>query len=151
MQEEGFYYLNLEHIESLCRELAIKMFKSKNYSRLDFTYLNKNMMEYAIHSPTLHYYESLYSKAGNLGFHIIKGHALKDGNKRIGMTATLVFLIINGYILQVAQKDIIDTAIKVADNKISKNDFIIWVEQHSKPHKDKNLIQTLLGFMGFKK
>ncbi len=43
---------------------------------------------------------SISSKASVYFFHIVTGHVFQDGNKRTGLAAALVFLELNGYMLQ---------------------------------------------------
>jgi death-on-curing protein len=62
---------------------------------------------------------------------IIKGHALLDGNKRVGITATFVFLRINNYTLKVSKGELLKVALDVATDKMNKDEFISWLEKCS--------------------
>ncbi len=48
---------------------------------------------------------------------LIKNHPLVDGNKRVAMTATLVFLTINGHTLIASNGEMVDFALHIASDK----------------------------------
>lgn len=128
----GFKYLTIDQIEEICHILARSLFDTPESPMGKFKYINKGIMESAIQATQLYYYPTLFEKAATLGFQIMKGHALLDGNKRIGITTTMVFLNINGYIINAPNKEVLVVALKVVTNKYSKKDFQKWLEENSK-------------------
>lgn len=54
-------------------------------------------------------------------FHIVKNHPFVDGNKRVGAVAALVFLELNGMSVQIADQDLFDMILGVAEGRISKS------------------------------
>ena len=46
-------------------------------------------------------------KAARLGFSLIKNHPFVDGNKRIGVLVMLVFLEINGVVIDCSDEELV--------------------------------------------
>lgn len=63
-------------------------------------------------------YPTLHLKAAALLDSIVSNHALADGNKRLGLLATAVFLDINGETLDLADEDAFDLVVAVAAGRI---------------------------------
>ena len=59
-------------------------------------------------------YSTLHDKAGALLHSIVKNHALIDGNKRLGLAATIAFLGVNGQRLTLTNDEAYDLVIAVA-------------------------------------
>jgi death-on-curing protein len=72
------------------------------------------LLQSALAQPRWDYHETVHEKAAALFRSIVKNHALRDGNKRLGVTALDVFLRINRVDLKVSQKNLIETAYFVA-------------------------------------
>lgn len=75
------------------------------------------MLESALGLPPQRYYRTLHDKAGVLLRSLIKNHPLVDGNKRVAMTATYVFLALNGHILFASNREMVDFALQIASDK----------------------------------
>ncbi len=70
-------------------------------------------------------YPSIYQKAAVYARQIISGHIFLDGNKRIGMHCAILFLEINGCVLQLGIEDsIISLGFKIAEGSITEIDDI---------------------------
>ena len=78
-------------------------------------------------------YPLLAEKAAILGFSMITNHPFVDGNKRIGYVAMEVFLIINGYELELNIHDQEAIIIRVAAGEMNKEQFTEWVKTRIKP------------------
>lgn len=128
-------FLTPEHVEEIAVELAQELFVSKKYPMATFKYLNRDRLEAALALPKQPYYDSIIKQAAILGYAIIEGHPLQDGNKRIGMTTMLVFLLVNGYVMTAPNGALLKTALRVVRKKISKEDFERWVAEHTRPAK----------------
>ena len=75
-------------------------------------------------------YPSIQQKAARLGFGLIKNHAFIDGNKRIGIHVMLIFLELNGIILEYTQKELYEMVLEVADGSVEYGGMLKWVLDH---------------------
>lgn len=96
---------------------------------------DNGLFELAIAAPFMEFagtavYPTLEEKAAALGCHLIKNHAMIDGNKRIGAHAMLVFLALNDIRLSYTQKELIDIIMGVAAGKESQDDLLQWIRSH---------------------
>lgn len=72
--------------------------------------------------------------AAAYGFHIAKGHAFIDGNKRTAWLAMQLFLELNGHSLAVPLRDGADAMIAVADGSLNKTAFTQWIASRVQRH-----------------
>lgn len=77
-------------------------------------------------------YPSILDKAAQLCYSLIENHPFLDGNKRIGIHLTLLFLKINGINLNYSQEELIDLGLGIASGKIGKNEIKYWFVEHRK-------------------
>lgn len=63
-------------------------------------------------------YPSVYDKAAALLLSTVTNHPLVDGNKRMGLAATVAFLLKNGMVLQYDEDEAYDFVISVADGTV---------------------------------
>lgn len=63
-------------------------------------------------------YPDLETKAGALLQSIVRNHALVDGNKRLGLAATIAFLGVNGRRLTLTNDEAYDLVIAVATGEL---------------------------------
>ena len=80
------------------------------------------LLESALESPFQSYggeelYPSIQAKAARLCYGLVKNHAMIDGNKRIGVHAMLVFLVLNGYEIEYTQKELSDFNIRCSSRQ----------------------------------
>jgi len=64
-------------------------------------------------------FPDVHDKAGALFHGLITCHAFVDGNKRVGLAATLVWLEVNGYRLALDAEQRYATAMRIADGTLS--------------------------------
>jgi death-on-curing protein len=76
------------------------------------------------------YYPTLEEKAARLGYNLIKNHAFVDGNKRIGVLAMMVFLLVNGKSIMASNNDIVYIGLGVASGEIGYEKLLEWVREH---------------------
>lgn len=93
------------------------------------------LLESALESPFQFYsgvelYPSVQAKVARLCYGLVKNHAMMDGNKRIGVHAMLVFLVVNGYEFKYAQKELSDLILDVAADKRRYEDILRWLLEH---------------------
>ena len=77
-------------------------------------------------------YPSLWHKAAALMHSLIKNHPFVDGNKRTALTATGLFLELNGYTLTANNKEVLGFAGRAAVEKGDVESMAAWLEKHSK-------------------
>ena len=68
-------------------------------------------------------YPDLPAKAAALAFGLIRGHAVVDGNKRIGHAAMVVFLLLNGLELQAGIADAEHVIVAVAASTAGRTEL----------------------------
>ena len=96
---------------------------------------DKGLFESAIAAPFMTFYgadvyPSVDEKAAALGYHLIKNHAMIDGNKRIGAHAMLVFLELNSIRLSYTQDELVEIIMDVAASRKSQDDLLKWIISH---------------------
>lgn len=75
-------------------------------------------------------YPNLEQKAAKLGYMLAKNHAFLDGNKRIGTYAMLVFLDVNGVIMEYSDNDLVSLGFGIADGSLNYEDVLAWIQQY---------------------
>ena len=98
---------------------------------------DKNLLDSAIKSPFQTFggkelYPTIFDKVAQLCYSLIQNHSFADGNKRIGVHLTLLFLKINDFELNYSQKELIDFGLGIASGKMSKDDVKKWLIEHRK-------------------
>ena len=76
------------------------------------------------------FYPTKEEKGARLGYALISNHAFVDGNKRIGIHLTLLFLKINGKNIEYSQEELIDFGLSIAAGKMSKDEIKQWLIEH---------------------
>ncbi|MBL8160023.1 type II toxin-antitoxin system death-on-curing family toxin [Candidatus Saccharibacteria bacterium] len=72
-------------------------------------------------------YEGLAAKAAMLFYLIIKNHPFENGNKRMAVTITVVFLVLNGKFVKATPHEMYKAACLVAESKSEEMDKHITV------------------------
>ena len=98
---------------------------------------DKNLLDSALKAPFHTFegndlYPEILDKASQLCYSLIENHPFTDGNKRIGVHLTLLFLKLNNVNLDYTQKELINLGLSIASGKISKNDIKQWLIDHKK-------------------
>lgn len=76
-------------------------------------------------------YPDLWSKAAALMHSLVKNHPFVDGNKRTAITATGIFLALNGHSLTASNEDVVDFTEQAATGRIELEAMAAWLEAHS--------------------
>lgn len=76
-------------------------------------------------------YPSVFHKAAVYIRNVIGSHPFIDGNKRTAMSATAVFLELNGYAIQVKEGAIEEFAIRVIREKLTIEDIAGWLKKNT--------------------
>ena len=69
-------------------------------------------------------------KIARIGYGLAANHAFVDGNKRIGAMVTQLLLMWNGYRLALAQDELADMFISIADSSSNEGDLLAWIVKH---------------------
>lgn len=93
------------------------------------------LLESALENPFQSYggeelYPSIQAKAARLCYGLVKNHAMIDGNKRLGCHTMLVFLALNGYEMEYAQKELSDLILDIAADRKQYEDILHWLLVH---------------------
>ena len=92
--------------------------------------LNENQLHYLVEIVSAklgdtELFPTLHQKAAVYAHHIITGHLFSDGNKRVGLTCAIAFLVLNGCSLRSNIEDsIIELGFKIADGTITDLEII---------------------------
>ena len=97
--------------------------------------LNEGILDSALQAPFQTFGgEELISdtkkKIVRLAFGLIKNHAFRDGNKRIGALVLLTLLELNGYPVKATNAGFADIIMGIAASKKNEEDLMEWVKNH---------------------
>lgn len=97
---------------------------------------DKNLLDTALKSPFQTFdgkelYPDIFDKASQLCYSLIENHPFLDGNKRIGLHLTLLFLKLNGNVVQYSQRELIDFGLNIASGKMNKDEIKKWLVEHT--------------------
>lgn len=101
----------------------------------DFSSRFPNVLEGCLAVPFQRFYgramyPSLVSKASILFYLMIKDHPFQNGNKRIAITALLVYLLKNKKWLEMDTQELYECTIYVAESKAGDKDYVVRALQH---------------------
>lgn len=96
---------------------------------------DKKLLDSALNAPFQTFdreelYPGLVAKASALCYGLISNHAFQDGNKRIGVLATLTFLDINGVEVEATNEDLIELGRQVASGEMALEQVSEWILKH---------------------
>jgi death-on-curing protein len=75
---------------------------------------------------------SIFDLAAAVSYGLAKNHPFVDGNKRLALTLGLVFLEINGSVLEAPEADAAVTFELLAAGKIDEAELSSWFQLHSR-------------------
>lgn len=101
----------------------------------DVGVLNDGMLDSALQAPFQTFggeelIPDTKEKIVRLAFGLIKNHAFRDGNKRIGALVLLTLLELNGYKVKATNAEFVDIIMGVAVSEKDEKDLLEWVEVH---------------------
>jgi death-on-curing protein len=113
---ERVEYLSLEDVLSLAAALQVGPVR------------DLGLLDSACHRPRSGFmgreaYPTVPAKAAALMHSLTLNHALLDGNKRLALLATVVFLRINGYRLALSDNEAFDLTIAVAEGQLEAEEI----------------------------
>lgn len=78
-------------------------------------------------------YPDVHQKAAVLLLAINHNHPLYDGNKRLSWYVVVAFYALNSFDLSVPQVEINRFVRSVADNRVTIDEVVAWLEDHTQP------------------
>ena len=72
-------------------------------------------------------------QASAYGIGLARNHPFVDGNKRAAFLSLGLFLLINGYRLQVTQSEATLVMLSVAAGELDQEAFALWIREHTQP------------------
>ena len=119
-------WLTIEMVEGFHRE-SLAMFGGSDGLR------DRGLLESALARPeNVLAYEpdaDLFRLAAAYGHGLVKNHPFIDGNKRTGALAAVVFLGINGVVVEFDEAEIAVMIIGVASSEFSEDDLANWLRK----------------------
>jgi len=96
--------------------------------------LNRGALEAAVFRPQTGYYNDLSEEAAALLESLVNNHPFVDGDERAGFAAAHVFLLVNGFDLDVSGKAAFEFVIKtMAEGKFRFALLHDWIARHTVP------------------
>ena len=97
---------------------------------------DENLLASAVNTPFQTFmgndlYPSIYDKAAQLCYGIVKNHPFTDGNKRTALHSMYVYLIINGFDITASQQEVEDLIINVAAGKMTNVELTQWLRENT--------------------
>lgn len=95
------------------------------------------LLESAITMPQttfdgIYVHTDLFEMAAAYLYHIGMNHPFLDGNKRTATVASLVFLSLNGYKIQVENESLTTTVLSVVTGKMSKRELASYLRENAR-------------------
>ena len=96
-----------------------------------------NLLSSAIYMPEAGFggqylHETIPAMAAAYAFHICQNHPFADGNKRVALASSLVFLDINGYDFTCKDETLYNEMTGVAKGEVKKESLIKFYEKHAR-------------------
>ena len=97
---------------------------------------DKNLLESAVNNPFQTFggedlYKTIFDKAAQLAYGLVKNHGFVDGNKRVAVHAMAVYLYINGYDTNFTQAEIVKIGMELAESKLTAEKLSKMLEERS--------------------
>jgi len=95
------------------------------------------LLESALAAPTASHegeflHGSLHEMASAYLFHLIRNHPFVDGNKRVGLISTIVFLGFNDLALMAEPDALTSLVVGVADGSVSKAEVAVFLKRNTR-------------------
>jgi death-on-curing protein len=124
------------HFLTLSEVLLILEDQIRNYGGV-YGVRDLNLLGSAINMPQSSFggeylHKTIPAMAAAYAFHICQNHPFIDGNKRVALASSLVFLDINGYTFNCKDEIVYKEMMNVAKGEVKKEELIKYYENHSK-------------------
>lgn len=74
---------------------------------------------------------TIHEQAAAYLFHLVKNHPFVDGNKRVALATSLVFLELNGVTVEAADDELVQVVLDVIAGSRSKADVAVFLREHT--------------------
>lgn len=97
---------------------------------------SENLLHSALARPEnrWHYAESDLPDTATLAaayaYGIARNHPFNDANKRTAWSCCILFLRLNGTLVQVSAPEAVETMVALASGAMEENAFAVWLRQH---------------------
>ena len=72
-------------------------------------------------------YPEVAERAARLFYGLVKNHGFIDGNKRVALHATELYLMLYGFKLNCTQAERVEVTMKVAASKMTAEELLTWL------------------------
>ena len=108
----------------------------RNYGGL-YGIRDLNLLSSAIYMPESSFggdylHKTIPEMAAAYAYHICQNHPFIDGNKRVALACSLVFLDINGYKFNCNDETLYDEIMGVAKGEIKKEELMLFYKKHAR-------------------
>ncbi|MDR0784953.1 MAG: type II toxin-antitoxin system death-on-curing family toxin [Treponema sp.] len=124
------------HFLTLSEVLTILEDQIRNYGGI-YGVRDINLLSSAIYMPQSgfggkYFHNTIPAMASAYAFHICQNHPFIDGNKRVALASSLVFLDINRYGFNCKDEIVYEKIMDIAKGELKKDELIKFYEKHSK-------------------
>ena len=121
---------------TLSEVLLILEDQIRNYGGI-YGVRDTNLLSSALYMPESgfdgqYFHKTIPAMAAAYAFHICQNHPFLDGNKRVALASSLVFLDINGYDFHCRNETLYNKIMDMAKGLITKAELIKFYEKHSR-------------------
>jgi death-on-curing protein len=121
---EDILFLDIEDVLKI-HEIALERYGGQKGIR------EMNLLISAVYQPRHTFdgeflYTSVSEMAAVYAYHLSENQPFIDGNKRTAFAASVVFLKLNGYVLQADNEAVYQLFIDLANKRIDKDGLIFW-------------------------
>jgi death-on-curing protein len=98
---------------------------------------DENALESALARPlNKHAYgeDDIFALAAAYLYGLARNHPFSDGNKRIAYLSAFTFLLINGFLIEASQAEIIEFVLSVAAGEIDEEGAARFLRDHTVPY-----------------
>ncbi|MGH7245789.1 MAG: type II toxin-antitoxin system death-on-curing family toxin [Candidatus Levyibacteriota bacterium] len=120
-------WIVVDDFEFICFNLAKELMEF-NEPIPEYSTRDNSLLESSLASPRISYEltnSSLSEQASVLFYSLIKNHPFKNGNKRIAVTALLIFLSLNEKWIEISPHLLYEIAVLVAESLPKQKDFVV--------------------------
>ena len=111
-----------------------KLLASDKELQTNSTIRDIRLLESAVNNPFQTFggedlYPTIFNKAAQLAYGLVKNHGFVDGNKRVAIHAMLVYLEVNDYKIDFSQDELIEIGMNLAESKLSAESLSEMLER----------------------
>jgi death-on-curing family protein len=121
---------DLKDVEDFLYPIACEVFDQVGYVMPKLEWHDRSRMDAALNAVKNGDYEDILHAAAALAYYVNKGHALKDGNKRMTVVVLYSFLMLNGYIQKdlMTYDDVVTFTEKLASSESTNMESVVrWI------------------------